>query len=293
MLTISDAATQTECFVFDDVMELVETTMREEPRHPSTGSKIGWDSYTLKWTGHAALTTWGEVREQMAKPWEHGNRIVASMMEQIADAHITPPVSRQRKMRWNELQGDVCVDRAMAGDPLMLRHAHRELRHGNNTITLVCNLSENCGVNADDLLWKGCATIALCDLLEQAGYSCEVWGVEVSNGTFTRTRSGYSTGMIATKLKDSGDPVDVQALTCAISSWFFRRVIIGALFVNQENSVAGGCGMAADASTEQLALLGIDDSDTTHIVKRCQTRQDAMKQITAIMERVTSHSQGA
>ncbi len=205
-----------------------------------------------EWEGRTFEGGWDEVAKAFAEPWKEGIEKVDKMMEEILASDLEPPKSVRRKNRWDETDGEIDVDRVMVGEPEYMRRAFRSPQNGPRNVAIMCNTGNTGGFTADQIFWRGAAAIAAVDMLEEAGYQCEVWVWNHAMGCFGgssyggnrkgsyTSSTGGSSFFFSAKLKDCGDPLDRDRLTNALSAWFFRTVIFGMRDVVQSRRFGSG-----------------------------------------------------
>lgn len=185
------------------------------------------------WTGRT-FESFEQVVESFGRPWHDGLAKVREFVNELR-GHVPPPRARKRRARWSEFDGEPDADRVLAGEPAFFREVKRDDIHGPTTIALLANIGGNAEVGADAMFWRSAATVAAVDLLESAGYSCEVWvwsrAVDVYGQQAKRVRRTSKASTLKEhfqlfRLKDAGEPVDIDTLTNGLSSWFFRVVML-------------------------------------------------------------------
>lgn len=159
-----------------------------------------------------------ELRQLVDSPWKKGLDIIERFRDQLKNAINIEVKSHQRKVRFNEDDGDeVDLDRLRCGQ-LYWRESRREEATGPTELTVFFDCGGNCRRANEEFMWRGAAALAIVDILESRGYRVELWqvkGVTADNGD--RFVSG-------TCLKRTSDPCDQSSLAMAISGWFFRTV---------------------------------------------------------------------
>ncbi|MDX1962028.1 MAG: hypothetical protein SFX18_02670 [Pirellulales bacterium] len=130
------------------------------------------------------------------------------------------PVNVKRRLRWNEDGGDsLCVDRLRSGQPYW-QECRRTATLGRSNVTLLCNTGAHCGVNSQDILWRGAACVALADWLESAGYSVRLVAAKYNLNSYT---NGDDL-VLSCVVKDYGQPVSESLLANALSGWAYRTM---------------------------------------------------------------------
>lgn len=168
------------------------------------------------------LPQWADVWKAIEEPWQAGLEIVEQMRRELSGV-IPAPVSRARRRRWNQDDGDdICRDRLASGQDYW-RQSRRECVTGPQTITIVADMATSARVDAEDILWRGAAAVAMCATLEENGYRCELLGLSKTDGAYTNNDDG----MLGLWMKRAGDPLDLASLTNAVSGWAYRTVWFG------------------------------------------------------------------
>jgi hypothetical protein len=179
-----------------------------------------------RWTGRE-LADWAALEESFGRPWAEGLATIREFRDELAAANLPTPKTRKRRARWSDTEGEIDPDRVLAGEPAFYRDVKRDDIHGPTTITILCQMGGVCKVAARDLFWRGAAAAALVDILEAAGYSCEVVVWSRADGCYDH---GQPDVFRSFRLKEAGDPLDLDTLACGLSSWFFRLVMLGVTY---------------------------------------------------------------
>lgn len=259
------------------MMEMLESAIRYDP--------LGKTPAEQYWPEMQNLKTWDAVSRQCRSPWEAGIQTIRQAAEKIADAHLPQPVSIRRKRRWSENDGEVDVDRALSGEPDCLRELHRIRRPRTQNVSIMCDVSANARVTNSQLFWRSAAVIAAIDYLEESGYRCEVWGYDMGTNCYTGTTNHRS--FIAFRAKDSGDPLDVDAISKCMAPWFFRTV----LFANYNAAgmpVSGGKGRHTVENRERWFSrhCNIDTSNETIWMPSVISEQQSTQAVKTILESI-------
>jgi len=166
------------------------------------------------------ILTWDKAKKAARATWVEGMATYKEMRGSFR-GELPRPKSIRRRLRWREDMGDeVCLDRLRSGQPFW-RATHREAApSANAVVTVAFEIGSSSRVDSKKILWKGIAAIVLADLLEEAGYRVELWGMWRSLGSFVNRHNAYQ----AYKLKEAQDPINVAGILTAVSGWFFRTV---------------------------------------------------------------------
>lgn len=199
--------------IFESPLELLEETEKAVSR-PDRKALRG---FYCRGLNQDRLTGWNSAKRQLTAPYREGVQLVEEMLEEIRSARLPPPRSRKRQRRRNEDGGDLLVDRLMDGEPDFYTDVSRQVRHGPTNVTLLCNLDGASADSAKAIFWRGAAAAAACDLLEEAGFSVEIWIWCAGTRVYTSPMDEQFTGLI---LKRAGDPLDILQVIQGLSAWF-------------------------------------------------------------------------
>lgn len=185
------------------------------------------DKITLAGEGWIGLDigSWADMPKMVSQPWPLGMAKVNAMMDELKQ-QLPMPKSVRRRNRWDENDGEVDCNRAMDGEAEYMRRAVRTNTAGPRNVALLCQVGGAGMFTADQMFWRGAATAALTDLIEAAGYSCEVWIWNRAVGTFTAKTTPDS--FFCCKVKACGDPLDVGSIVNCTSAWFYRGIVMRA-----------------------------------------------------------------
>ncbi len=273
----------------------------------------GYRGNTGEWEGRA-FGSWDEISKAFLEPWKDGLEKVNNMLDAIRNSGIEPPESVRRRNKWNEMSGEINIDRILMGEPEYMRQGVRRNSSAPRNVAILCNVGNLGGYTADQIFWRGAAAIAAIDLLEEAGYQCEVWcwnhalncfGYSSSYSPYSRKKKYGSRGayseeskeklnemhpqggdsfFFCAKLKECGDPVDLDRLTNGLSAWFFRTVIFGMRDVVKDG--AFGSGGSQHVIGKWLPKMDVSEGMTKVNVPSVFTEKEAVEAAKQILEDV-------
>lgn len=165
----------------------------------------------------------------LTRPWEEGLAMMDGFRQRIA-RQMPEPRSVRRRPVWSETAGDVSVDRLLGGDPVMYRDVRRQRTQAPINVALLCQIGQTASYSAEQITWRGAAAVAVLDLLEEAGYSVELWAWWHTVSMFTGPHPDI---YLACRMKSCGDPVDTDLLVNGLSCWYYRTIILGS-FLSQK-----------------------------------------------------------
>lgn len=211
MNLINDAELNTRVILFDSTNDLLESAQAAD-----ASCSYGYNAKAGYGTG------WDGIRTKLNSEWAEGNAAMLTAAEEIRKAIIVTPVSIRRKRRWSENDGDLDIDQALRGSPELFRESYRAHRPRTQNIVVCCYITASGCVSDYDLMWRNAAAVVACDLLEESGYACEMWGYSSASGAY----HGENTNrFLAVPLKGSGEPMDVDRISKTLSPWFYRSAI--------------------------------------------------------------------
>jgi len=199
--------------IFDGPKDLIDTAARVQAADP----KVRITPY-FRFTGREG-NSWKDAQGFISKPWPEAVSMVERIVEQTKDTPLPSPKSARRKPRWSDNDGEVDVDRAMQSEPDLYRKVSREHTSGPLTVSLICNVDVQSTPNKTGVYWRSAAAVAAADLLEQAGYSTEVWFWVGSRYAYP---DPHPHQCVFCRIKEAGQPLDIDALCDTLSHWFLK-----------------------------------------------------------------------
>ena len=218
-----------------------------------------------------AFDTWQDAADAANGNWVEGHSMLKGMIDELKKVSLPKPVDRRRKVNFNAHGGDeVDLDRLRAGQMEFWRTAKRQKADGPQTLTLLVDATAPYNMEWKDAAWRGAAAIALCYLLEEAGYRVELWSVQGSKAY------GQTTQITGTILKKHSDPLNQSSLLNAVSTWFYRTITFRNIL---ENSNGGYCksslGACHTPSPRQLDEFTTDPNRV--YVSHCFSKRNAVQ----------------
>jgi hypothetical protein len=217
------------------------------------------------------FASWDDVRQAIRSPWPEGAARVEKMAEALRWADLPQPRSIRRKPRFSEDGGDeLCMDRYQEGRPFW-RTAKREWSIGPSVLTIAVQIGAPAYRRSEELFWRGACAIALAGLLEEAGYSVELWAYSYSQKVFTNGHNAFQ----AVRVKDGSDRIDVHALATATAGWYFRTMIFGGYHVNPGTTPDWGLGFQSVVHRELLPYISTQP-DKVMVIEECWNLSDSV-----------------
>lgn len=257
----------TEVCVYDGVLDHVEQVVWH---HKNRAGFAG--IHNAEFIGRA-FNSWEDIARAVRSPWPEGAERVASLVAALKESDLPQPRSIRRRVRFSEDAGDeVCLDRLDAGLPYW-RTTRREGSIGPSVLTIAVQIGAPGFRQAESLFWRGAAAIALTELLEEAGYSVELWGYSYAQDVYVGSGNAFQ----AVKVKGGEDRIDVHALASATAGWYFRTVIFGGYYCTPNATVDPGLGCQATLHRELLPYVSTQP-DKVMVVENCWSMSDAVEQ---------------
>lgn len=162
------------------------------------------------------------------------------------------------KTKWSDFDGDdMDMERLMEGSPfLLMKRRQFGTKKGGKFVTLKVVVSENCFVEAEEMLWKTYTAAKVSDKLEKEGYRLKI--IAVVNTTDVGTFKGkYVSGYkVEVTLKEFSSPLNLPLLITCISPWFFRRWVF--LFKTAKVNCRSTLGRSipiSENSTKEILII--------------------------------------
>ena len=213
--------------------------------------------------------------------WAEGIQIVERMTRELDAADLPKPLSRRRKPRFDETDGDeLDYDRLRTGQPFWRHYPpaeHERAGHDYGCCRFVCR---TVSVKAEDILWRGAAAVALTKRLEEAGYRVELWAAAYSLENY------YSTsGFVAVCLKRPSEPLDESTLINAVSGWGFRSLWFQASCLG-ERPIKSNLGRARTPGKQELDQITPDANRV--LIADAFTYESAVAKVRQAIQTITS-----
>lgn len=268
--SVAQGKQYTELRIFDTVTEFVD--------HATNGKTAckrfeNVDVQRERFLGRR-FADWTSVRDAAKSEWADGLATLDRFLADLVDSDIPSPVSRKRRMRYDETNGDeIDYDRLRSGQDFW-RTTQRQNTHGPATITILVDICANGGMTAEALGWRGAAAVALTDILESAGYRVALWAID----TTERAHTDQTGRMVACQLKDYSDPMDRSTLVNSTSAWFFRSVFFGEACHSHEGR-QGASGLGQHRIPREDDLDQVTQDEKRVVIKDAYSYSDALQAV--------------
>ena len=231
-----------------------------------------------------------EVETLRRKGWPEG---VKKAREKVGDIGELPMLRSYRRVRRFRNFGDeIRIERVYGGD---LNRAwetrEREARSGISVgvVRIVVCIGGNFGMRADQLFYRGATAIMLADALERAGISTDIIAYTNDSDLYIGRRGRMSDPrhrMDLIKVKQQGQPLDIDAVAAVIClAGYFRHYIFKA-WCSMDEELPGGLGylcselIHTEVRPGDIIIRNVDSADSA---------KEFIKDALADYRKVTAH----
>lgn len=214
-------------------------------------SDAGWDG-DMHFTGTKNMD---EALLLAAEGWKEGATRVERLRSGILAANPTLP----KVIKFSLAGSYPDVPRAISGNPINMRTTDLAKSRRRPVITLLSNMSANCGVDKAAITNRAAVVAAIIDQIEAAGYACEVIATAPTRGSMWRGCSEFK-ALTSIMVKKSSQPVDLVRLAYGLGhASMFRRLIFAdwGIYKPLEDKIGSGLGSSCSFERKPLNEKGI------------------------------------
>ena len=226
------------------------------------------------WQMHVQSASWLGVQNASNAPSivaliaKNGDLATTKMVEDIrarcADLLLNSPVSV--KPTWNDatLNGPrVNVATMLQGKPRAFGRFERQPKRAPKVLTVYVPIGGIRSRSAEEISCSSVAGIITVDMLEAAGYRCEVWGASCADGD-------YGPQQIRTLLKEAHDPADINAISRVAHPVVFRGLMLSLRTDHGGNSTSAIDPKRFDDNREGIVVVrhSYSEAEVVDEVKR-------------------------
>lgn len=221
---------------YDSIAEtrkIVPTSQNRARYGESVGPEF---SHGAEWYGVKDAATVGQVLDN---GWDDG----VQRLNDALGSFEAPAVKSIRRRRIRGDEGDeLNIHDVYAGDlDLAWRRMGKREKTGPRHITLVANIGDNCGTQADELFWRGAATLKLADALSAAGYAVRIVGVASMNRIDEAATVG---GWFQVTIKDFNQPLSLNSVASSLCLAGYFRTVVFAWICSVDKAVSYSLGQS-------------------------------------------------
>ena len=126
--------------------------------------------------------------------------------------------------KWDEIDGDdMDMERLYESNPSLRKRFRKDGAKNGKFINLYINISENCNVDHDHMLYKALTATQLTDMLEERGYRVAVYVITAAMNVGRYKGKNMTSTYTEIKIKNYSDPLIKTNLITTVSPWCMRR----------------------------------------------------------------------
>tara|TARA_R100000231_G_scaffold34814_1_gene30743 strand:+ start:5165 stop:6121 length:957 start_codon:yes stop_codon:yes gene_type:complete len=152
---------------------------------------------------------------------------------------------------WNQIQGDLNLDRIFAGRRKFMRRLKEEPTNS-PIIGIGVQINALADIQSDILSIRSIVAGIAVEVLEKLGYCVELYG-------YTKSANCYSSGERATcsvvRIKKAGQNMSQSTILNATSSWAFRNAIFAMNDYQNDGASRNGQGSSRTANDRDVAII--------------------------------------
>lgn len=215
--------------------------------------EAGWDNGD----SFSGTMDMAEALELSRNGWTEGVQRIERLRSGILAAH---PVL-VKAIRY-DIAGSVAnVPRAISGNPLNMKALDLSKSRRRPIITLVSNMSANCGVHKDAITNRAAVVAAIIDQIECMGYACEVIATAPTLGY----RGDNLKVCTSVMVKASNQAVDIGRLSFGLGhASMFRRMVFADWGIDKRLERPLGQGLGSASRIE------VDNDKGIYILPSCE-----------------------
>lgn len=212
-------------------------------------------------TWYGGVRSMEDVNKILDQGWSEGIDKVSTMTQQAAcDPRLSSigVTSRRRKRKRSTEGEEACVDRYLevhssGGEDFWVRYSKTESALG-SIVSIGFNWGGNCGMSAEQLFWSGAAACLATKLLEEAGYSVELFAL-IGNSSWN---DEGKLGCTMIRLKGSHEQFRFHTVASAVCHAGVFRSHGFRWITAMEMKTSHGLGSMIDIQPEEFSHLPID-----------------------------------
>lgn len=223
-----------------------------------------------------------QVSRLTREGWPEGAARVMELRDRLSVSAPAAHVQR-RGRRWSD-QGDALdIHRVYAGrlDAAWQRTCRIE-RIAPVAVTLVVPLGGAWTLNADQLFWRGAATLVIADRLAAAGHPVEIVGVAAT----TSVCNGIDE-CAEIVIKHRHAPLDLSSIATVVCLSGWSRTVKFRISGSHEEVVSGHMGFSQEVPSELVALIARRDACRAIVIPRdVLSESDAAQCVETIIQSI-------
>lgn len=218
-----------------DLVDYIETI----PLDKRTGVRdkgFDTDPRRIEWSGTADMNH--AISLARNGSWD-GAKFALDVLSMLTAEH-----AEAKRRQYSVTGASVSIGRLLAGNPMHMRQ--RQKTPGRRVVTLFVDPIGDATIRAETFVIRAAIVAALCDLLEQRGYSCEIVSVMPISKDVFKTDPVFQA---AVTLKHAGERLNVNDLIFALGHPSYLRRFVFALICSADelSDIYDTCGNVSKA----------------------------------------------
>lgn len=224
---------------------------------------------------------WKDVVQALLEwehPWKEGLEAIETLREHVPQQEIDFGRVKGRRRRCSEDDGEVSLDRYLAGRDDFYDKLMSEINpNGTKLVSISLDSTIDRFTTAGQSFAQTAALIAVIDRLEEQGHQVELTMTCHVAASFGPEEE-FQHIFVVVPIKRFGEPVDVEQIASGMSPGFFRALILPALIesIEKQNPSLGYCLNSIPPSLSRFLPEG------NHEIKRSFTMEGAMQTLTDV-----------
>ena len=256
----------TLCRVFESNKQLGELSRYLDEAVPEARHSLSQHLSDANWAGRAFDSTdacFDSVNQEHKETMDR----LSCAKEILRNVEFPRPKSIKQRYRLRDeglrLHIPSYVNRDV--DHLYMQQKRIRTIGGSQTVVVCAPVNCSCNYDSDNVQWRAAASVALCQLLHDAGYGVEFW---VFNNGHDFNNSGTSYNHeFALLVKGSNEPPDWIRIANAASCWMFRTLYFSLYAHENEKIGGGGYGLGTPQySFDDLRYVNEDIARGRHVM---------------------------
>lgn len=183
------------------------------------------------------LKSMKSVTDRLAKGWKAGAEKAIKLARDVA-GNVSQPLDIRRRPAWGERGDEFSRERLLDGHfDSAWRSSTRKLAIANPIINIVCGWGGNAGRSHDELFYSGASALALCNVLENAGYQTTLTAIAANR--YGKEEYGHRPHRhsVICRLKGAGEYMRPDALASVVCSpAVFRTLVFSTMASTHEQT---------------------------------------------------------
>lgn len=248
-----------------------------------------------KWLGCDDMA---QALERMKKGWPEMLTVLRQMMKGTEFAlpkTSNVAVLRRRKRVRSDYGDTLHMPRVWSGD---LEHAWDRpvkvprIQMSERYATLFLDLSAKHTISFESLLWRAAACILICDLMQRAGRSVEIWVGASTTRLFADDWAGERRHYTGIRVKEFRQPLNETRMATVATATFLRTMVFASQLCEHE-TCQQGMGLQLSHGLPQPLEDRKANGELVFRLGLCTSREDAIKELEIVRQQLMPQGEAA